>query len=132
MNRQSQERQNRIAKGLCKHCVKPRISGHSWFCEKHYIAHCAQNAIGQCSIKVIETLQERFNTSAFCPYTGEPLVLGENAHLDHIKSKKNRPDLARNIDNLEWVSAKANLAKNSMDKEEFISFVQSVSSRFPY
>jgi 5-methylcytosine-specific restriction endonuclease McrA len=119
---QSIERQNRMSQGFCKFCLQPRIVTHKQLCEKHYVANCAQAALGVCNNQVTATLTDRFNSNPVCPYTGEMLILGVNAHLDHIESKRNRPDLARDINNLEWISEKANLAKNGMSKNEFIQF----------
>jgi len=84
--------------------------------------------LGRCDNQVTAILIDRFNNNPVCPYTGEMLVLGVNAHLDHIESRRNRPDLARDIDNLEWISEKANLAKNGMSKNEFIQFCSLITA----
>jgi 5-methylcytosine-specific restriction endonuclease McrA len=55
-----------------------------------------------------------------CPYTGDKLVLGVNASIDHIKPKKRFPELASDINNIEWVSFRVNYHKYDCTKEEFI------------
>ncbi|MEA5534171.1 hypothetical protein [Crocosphaera sp. XPORK-15E] len=130
MRNQSQERKNRMSKGLCKFCTQPRLNNHAQLCEKHFIANSAQWAIKRCNNQVIEILRQRFYKNPYCHYTGEKLVLGVNTHLDHIQSKKNNPELALDIDNVEWVSESANLAKNGMNKDEFIQFCKLIASRF--
>jgi 5-methylcytosine-specific restriction endonuclease McrA len=92
------------------------------------VSNCAKAALGRCDNQVTAILIDRFNRKPVCPYTGEMLVLGVNAHLDHIESKRNRPDLARDINNLEWISEKANLAKNGMSKDEFIQFCSLIAA----
>ena len=125
---QTLERQTRISKGFCKFCIKSRLNTHNLFCEKHYIANCAVAGIATCQNSTIEILRERFYANPFCPYTGEKLVLGVNAHLDHIESRRNKPDLAKDINNVEWISEKANLAKNGMSKIEFIQFCSLITA----
>ena len=56
-----------------------------------------------------------------CPYTGEPVLPGINLHLDHKLPLKERPDLAFNLDNLQWVSKAYNYCKWDMSDTEFTS-----------
>lgn len=77
-----------------------------------------------------EELLARFHQNPYCPYTGEVLTLGVNAHLDHIKSQKNHPELKGDINNIEWVSEAANLSKNGFNKDEFIEFCKLVAKSF--
>jgi len=117
-----------MGKGLCKFCIQPRILGHKQLCEKHYVTNAVQWAIGRCDNQVTKIFLERFYANPICPYTGQTLILGINAHLDHIESRKNRPDLAKELTNLEWVSEQANLAKNGMSNNEFIQFCSLIAS----
>ena len=128
--KKKEERERRIAKGLCRYCAEKALPGHKR-CGKHYIVDAANKNFGKGNAAIAEILLQRFKENPFCPYTGEKLVLGENAHLDHIKPKKNHPELKGDIENIEWVSEQANLSKSGFDKDEFIAFCKLVSSRFP-
>jgi len=125
---QAQERRNRIEKGLCRFCVRPRLLNSNQLCEDHYIGNAIKCAIGKCDKETVAILKARFYDRPYCPYTGEKLIFGVNTHIDHVESKKNRPDLAKELNNLEWVSDRANLAKNGMSKQEFIQFCSLVAS----
>jgi len=62
-----------------------------------------------------------------CAYTGEQLVLGINASVDHAFPKKRFPDLSRDPSNIEWVTREINLAKRDLTREEFISMCSKVA-----
>ena len=62
-----------------------------------------------------------------CPYTGDRLIPGVNASLDHIKPVSLYPELARSIDNVEWVTLDVNLAKRTLDSEQFIALCRRVT-----
>jgi 5-methylcytosine-specific restriction endonuclease McrA len=127
---QSSERLNRINSGLCRYCKSPRIEGHSTLCKKHYVTNVAQHSLGRCDLETVGILISRFEENPVCPYTGEALILGTNAHLDHIVSRKNDPSLSTDINNVEWISDKVNIAKNEMNKDDFIQFCKSIAVRF--
>ncbi|MBE3087620.1 MAG: hypothetical protein IMZ71_00650 [Chloroflexi bacterium] len=62
-----------------------------------------------------------------CPYTGLPIRIGNGScHMDHILPTSRFPSSARDADNLEWVSEKANQAKQDMTKDEFILFCRQI------
>lgn len=115
--------------GICRACNNPCIPTKA-VCEKHYILDVCNKTLGKADGNTVSILLNRFYSNPYCPYTGEKLKLGFNVHLDHIKSKKNRPDLSNDIDNVEWVSELANLSKNGFNKDEFIEFCKLVASRF--
>ena len=62
-----------------------------------------------------------------CAYTGEKIILGVNASIDHIipKSSINYPG-DDCLENLCWTTKKVNMIKNDMTKEELISFCEAV------
>lgn len=122
-------RNSRELKGLCRYCKLEAIPNKR-VCEKHYIIDISSKTLGVGNIDIAKELLRRFHENPYCPYTGDPLMLGVNAHLDHILSLKNRPDLKGDIDNVEWVSETANLSKNGFNKDEFIKFCKLVSRRF--
>jgi 5-methylcytosine-specific restriction endonuclease McrA len=64
-----------------------------------------------------------------CAYTNEPLVFGENVQLDHILPVSRFPEIRNDPNNVEWVSARVNHAKNAMTRDEFIEFCRIISQR---
>lgn len=123
------DRKSRPDRGLCRVCTEPVIAGKR-VCEKHYVVDIISKTLGKADSKTADILLIRFYQNPFCPYTGEALTLGVNAHLDHVLSLKNRPDLKGDINNIEWVSETANLSKNGFNKDEFINFCKVVANRF--
>jgi len=121
----------RLDAGLCRYCCKARLPNHERLCEYHYFAETAKQRIGRADKVTILALREKFEEqNHLCPYTEELLVLGVNAQLDHIKSAKNHPELIGDLGNVEWVSKKANIAKSSMNKDEFVLFCKKIALRF--
>ncbi|WP_146134153.1 hypothetical protein [Chlorogloea sp. CCALA 695] len=124
-----QFRASRRGSGKCVVCKEDALKNRN-VCKKHYVVDIAKASLGRADLQTVQILIEKFELNPFCIYTGEKLTLGINAHLDHILSRKNHPELKEDLDNVEWISEKANLAKNSMDKEEFIEFCKLIYSRF--
>jgi 5-methylcytosine-specific restriction endonuclease McrA len=122
-------KQARAAKGLCRHCTSKQMPGRN-ICDRHYITDVASKSLGKANKEIVDILFKRFQENPYCPYTGELLVLGINAHLDHIKSQKNHPELKGDINNVEWISEQANLSKNGFNKDQFIEFCKLITSRF--
>lgn len=123
-------KQLRLEKGLCLICIKSRLVGHDLFCEYHYFVNVAKGAVGKCDRKTVDILRTKLdNQGHIYPYTGRKLVLGLNTHLDHIYPKQRFPELANNLDNLEWVSDRANIAKNDMTKLEFLALCETIVSK---
>ena len=127
--RQKDERLNRTMLGQCRVCKESALLNKR-VCRKHYIVDVASKTLGVASSSIANELLKRFASNPHCPYTGELLVLGLNAHLDHILSLKNRPDLKGDINNVEWVSEIANLSKNGFNKDEFVEFCKIVAERY--
>lgn len=120
----------RMADGLCRDCKKPQIAYSNTYCAIHYVIDISSGAIGVRSKDVALRLLEKLEKQDFiCPYTGDKLVLGLNAQIDHINPRSRFPELISNLENLEWVSKRANLAKGDMTKEEFIEFCRLIISR---
>lgn len=122
-------RESQKRKGLCQYCSKQPLLNRG-VCEKHYVVLVAKQGLNRADNKTVEELIFRFRSNPFCPYTGEALTLGVNAHLDHIKSKKNHPELSNDINNVEWISELANLSKNGLNKDDFIKLCKTIVDRF--
>lgn len=124
---QRQRQKQRLAEGMCEHCRSARLPNHSLNCEKHYLAHIAKKALGRATLADIAALKAQLEKQGFkCPYTGEHLILGLNAHLDHKFPVSRFPHLRGDLSNLEWVTRRANLAKGDMTKMEFLAFCRTV------
>ncbi len=118
-----------VSSGRCYTCGKSKLK-NSRYCELHYIRSAMRYAFGHSRIADAKILLAKFKTNGQkCPYTGEPLILGGNTHLDHILPRSRFPDLINSIDNVEWVSGVANRAKGTMTKDEFLSKYKIVYTR---
>lgn len=124
---QRQRHHERKAAGLCSTCGKPLDTENS-HCFTCWLRNRATSHLG--SSKLWPVLLGVWNKQGgICPYTGEVLVPGRNASLDHItpvaRGGSNDPD------NLEWISTRVNIAKSDMTRDEFIAFVRSLANRLP-
>lgn len=120
----------RLSEGLCKDCKNQRLPNSSIYCEYHYVKDACRQATGSCIKVTVKQLIEKFyQQNQECPYTVENLVVGINAQLDHVYPKSRFSDKSKDIENLEWVSKRANLAKGDMTKDEFIAFCSLVLER---
>ena len=127
---QKNYRLKNMEQGKCRFCTRDILPTSNRYCERHLISDMATKSIGTGDRKTIDVLLERLQNNPYCPYTGEKLILGVNAQLDHVLSRKNHPEKASDINNLEWVTSRANYAKDSLDKEDFIKLCKLVASRF--
>ena len=59
-----------------------------------------------------------------CPYTGQQLVIGENASVDHILPRSRGG--SNDPDNLQWVVTQVNLMKHKLNHEEFLALMQEI------
>lgn len=119
-------KQKRIESGLCVKCDRIRLD-KCFQCDFHCVQDAAKWGLGRCDNQTVNTLLQRFHANPTCPYTGELLRLGFNAHLDHVQPRHRFPELASDINNVEWVSEKANLAKSGLTKDEFINLCQQIT-----
>ena len=125
-----------LAQGFCHNCPTPRMPNSTTYCEKHWFA---QRAIGMVknmkglhhpasyTVEMGQRLKEKLEKQHYrCPYTGKLLVPGVNASLDHIIPKTQRPDLAGDIDNTEWVDQTVNRMKTDLSRDEFLALIQEI------
>ena len=96
----------------CKEC---------WFLDKGSVR--AGGILGEEIIKRLWDEQE-----GRCFYSGEVLVPGKNASIDHqIPRSKGG---SNEISNLKWVSRTINMMKNDMDHDEFLLMCKKIVDRF--
>lgn len=113
----------RRAAGTCSRCdEKPTV--HS-LCLLHWFKNVASTHIGSSAcwrgLKDLFDLQE-----GRCAYTGELLIPGVNASLDHIVPSTRGG--TSDPDNIQWVAYRINRMKTDMTEEEFLSACRSILS----
>ena len=113
--------------GKCVQCGQPR-TGPSLYCDEHILKTAAYrwlDAIHQwpALAELLACQQGR------CAYTGEQLVLGSNASLDHkVPRSRGGPN---SIENVHWVAWKINRMKTDLSHDEFVGICKLIASRFP-
>jgi hypothetical protein len=127
------ERIDRLSElDLCVRCGKfPQLPGvtrcgnlHTT-CQTCYLKHISQSNLG--TRKYVTDLLVKLEAQGYkCPYTGHNLVLGNNAWVDHIMPRAKFPELANDINNLEWVTEDVNRAKQDKTPEEFLALVKQI------
>ena len=102
--------------------VSPML--HPPLCSRCFFSRLAlRHTKTRANWKLIRELWHR--QKGLCAYTGEKLVLGETATLDH-RQPKSRGGSNR-VDNLQWVSARINEFKGSRTHEEFLDLCRRVT-----
>lgn len=109
-----ERRKKYLAQGLC-YCGASPVAERQQ-CEKCWLRSLA--GTHKIKVPVLETLWKSQN--AVCALTGEPIIMGLNASLDH-KVPTSRGG-TNDIDNLQWVSKTANAIKTDLTPEELVSF----------
>ena len=122
------------SEGICFRCgKKPTLESllqksiYSQFCEDCFFKKTASETMD--STKFAEFLKEKFySQKQICPYSGDKLILGYNATVDHIVPVSDNPDLKDDPENIQWVTASVNQAKWTMSHEQFLDFIKRVSN----
>lgn len=127
--RAARVRQERKEQGTCIQCGNKRMTPCGLYCIKCKLQSDAMRLLG--SGKRWRELWDIYVKQGLkCAYTGEAIILGGNASIDHItptsRGGKNE------IQNLQWVSWKVNQSKNDMTHDEFVSMCHRVSRRYEY
>lgn len=116
--------------GVCVRCGQfPQLLGvtrcgnsHTT-CQTCYLKHISQSNLG--ARKYATLLLEKLEAQNHkCPYTGQELILGNNAWIDHIMPRSRFPELAKDIDNVEWVTETVNRMKQDRTPEEFLKLIR--------
>jgi 5-methylcytosine-specific restriction endonuclease McrA len=109
-----------------------RLPESNHYCEWHYFSDVAKSRLGKADKCTVEALRVKFyESNCLCPYTNKTLVLGVNASLDHKLPVSRYPEKRSSLDNVEWVSARANDAKGNLTTQEFIEFCHTVAKLNP-
>jgi hypothetical protein len=112
----------RLEDGLCIDCGKISIKDNR-LCEICYLKKTACKRIGDTS-KWNELKLIFENQKALCPYSGQKLVIGWNADLDHKVPTANGG--SNDLNNLQWVYSPINIMKWHWSEAEFFDLVSKV------
>lgn len=121
LNRRARFRAQRI----CVSCGKPSLENSASHCLLHWAILIGEGcghrdkAFGQMLLRKLEDQNYR------CAMTGELLVPGLNASLDHIVPKCKGGSMD-DPDNLWWVTLDVNFAKRQFMPDEFLEFCRKV------
>lgn len=119
----------RIEAGLCTQCgqlppmsVVSNATPYRQLCQTCYLKRKASSGLG--SEKHWETLLAILEKQDWkCRYTGEHLILGINASVDHIQPRARFPKSNDDPTNIEWTTLVVNQMKRDLTPEEFLSLV---------
>ena len=124
-NYRNEWRANQQTKGLCKVCKEKHLENIKT-CEKHYLQDLSRRHLGTTS-RWEELKNILIKQDYKCFYSGEKLILGLNASLDHTKPLSKHPNLINNIENLQWTTKQINLMKSNLNESEFLKIIKSIS-----
>jgi len=127
----------------CISCCNPPLPGKTK-CLRHYVRQLLNGAArvntsatlpdAAPAFKVddaaVEWALAEFHKQKECCYlSGRPLVIGENACLDHVLSRARyqHHHLAGGLENLRWADADVNRAKGQLTPEQFFELCREVS-----
>lgn len=121
-----------LANGMCPQCGKNPLMEHlnpessSWkFCETCFFKRFSLQNFGKTSLW--EELKHLMESQRYkCSYTGEPLLLGVNASVDHRLPKSKYPELKNDLGNIQWVTTTVNRMKRDLLPEEFLAVVKAI------
>lgn len=123
---------NRREAGVCSGCGKnpgvqlPDQSKLSR-CETCYFKHAAHTNLGD--RKLWAVLRDVLAAQNYlCPYTGDRLVIGLNASVDHKLPWSRFAELRHDPQNIEWVSECVNAFKLDRTPDEFLDLVRRIYS----
>ena len=136
-------RRKRQKQGLCQLCCQPAVSG---------IVMCIYHAIYRILYKqaktrkqvnwmdmpiqdrkcMLEQLTQMAQDTSVCPYTQQPLIFGQNMHLDHKTPVSRDITQIYTLDNLQWVSAEYNRHKHDKTDAEFLEFCKLIVTNAGY
>jgi len=138
LTRMGDNKQKRMSilsdKGLCTECKKNKYmesqrnkaGGYKRCCQTCYLKRVSIRYFS--SKDYWKQLLEMLTKQDYrCVYSGEILVLGANAFLDHIVSKKENPARYQDISNCHWVTEDINNMKSSLSETRFFDLCFSVT-----
>lgn len=118
------KKSERLSSGLCAYCDEVRVGVK--LCLKHYLQCTAKTHFkGQSSLDMADKLHQLYlRQDGKCPYTGNKLILGKDASLDHIIPRSRGG--SGELDNVQWVYYAVNFMKQDMFHDEFLELVKDI------
>lgn len=113
--------------GKCVQCGIPKIGVVGLYCEHCMLRTAARRWLGD-SKKWPSLLELLKSQNYKCAYTGETLILGDNASVDH-KVPRSRGG-TNTLENVQWVIWRVNRSKTDMTHDEFLSMCKSIAAKF--
>lgn len=111
---------------LCAKCKQApaETSGGTPLCPPCWFVKIAKRALG--SREYGETLKQQWRRQGGrCAYTGQPLLMGQTASLDH-KRPTSRGG-SHTPGNLHWVTQEINFLKANRTHEEFVRLIVAIA-----
>ena len=123
-------RSKRLAEGFCVICGKePFIESSRQksykTCDFCFLKGIARTSLGN-SAYAGELKHKLEEQNYRCAYSGKLLTLGDNASIDHILPRAKFPELAQEIDNIQWVDIVVNRMKRDLPHKEFLNLVETI------
>jgi hypothetical protein len=124
-SRHARRRTRHRGRGRCN-CGRPPVTRtECWAC---WLALAAYRATGSRSNgPALERLWDQ--QDGRCAYTGERLVPGRTASIDHVQPRSR--DGKDCVSNLQWVTKAINRMKSDLDHHEFLDTCRLIAARFP-
>ena len=120
-------RARKEASGVCIRCSKAAMRP-TRYCRWHIM----DNSLRKHGISSdqYDVFWQKLESQGFrCYYTGDPLIPGVNASIDHLVPKS-RGGSGSDIENCVWCDRDINALKNDWTKAEFIARCKSIADRF--
>ena len=118
-------RANRRELGLCPRCGKESLP-HAQFCLLHWASMIGGSTCKAYKEEFAVALLDKLVSQSYkCAVTGENLIPGINASIDHIIAKSLGGALA-DLHNLQWVTSSVNFAKRQFTPDQFVAFCRKV------
>jgi len=122
------KKKERTQNGLCRHCLNKQLS-NSKLCKKHWFEDVSYHHFKTTKYgKLLEKLAKEQKYK--CIYTDETLIPGTNMSLDHRISKFDNIAMAKDLNNVQWVTKDINIIKNKLSHQNFISLCKKIYIKF--
>ena len=126
---QKQIKQNRKLNNICQDCNKPALK-NNLYCFDHWFQRVSRRYFKDIKYdKALIDLWEKQNRR--CVYSNVELIPSDNMSLDHIVSQYDNPDLAHDLNNVQWVHKDINSMKTKFSHDAFIKLCKYISQKFP-
>lgn len=112
--------------GCCVQCGQPRDAGSEFYCRMHILKLAAYRWLDDAS-RWMDLDALLLAQGGRCAYTGEELILGKNASIDH-KIPRSRGG-TNTIENLQWVTWTVNRVKTDLTHDEFVTMCAAICDR---